>query len=433
MKTCISLIILSLLTLNAFGQIDSTRIKIVNKVEKGILDMYYYEDDAKLISDSIHSLALSGKYDAPISTDDFLWALTTDLRAISGQNHFDVSRDSTYSSNKRYRSMLYKLRKKHRYRRYVRQMEKENIYFSNIKILDGNIAYVELKNFSTKAYGSTYKRRSLKSVMQKLKGTNAVIIDLQDNEGGVIQVTGQFAAYFSNDSNEYYLSSYSHEGYDTASWIIRRNTVVKTDLFMKTQQKNHYSKPIYVLISNRTFSSGNFAAFLLKTRSDAIIIGDRTAGAGLGPYGGYSVSENNIQLDVNIPGRSFLDTVNHISFDTTHVSPDIACLADSALLIAYHLALDSLNISMPNIKAIDSLLYNPLALFKDYGRVKIYSKQGVYFVKYDLSYMEKMELIDKQNQAYKTLEKTFVRFSNDYNSIYIKRNFGILEEFNLVK
>jgi len=435
MRSLIILIIITVLTLNAFGQIDSTRIKIVNSVERGILRSYYYEDEASVIADSIHILALSGKYDAPISTDDFLWTLTKDLRAISGQNHFDVSRDSNYtaSSYKRHPWMLYKLSRRQRFRRYARQMEKDNIYFSKVKILEGNIAYVELKNFSTKASKTTYKKRSLKSVMRKLKGTDAIIIDLQDNQGGYTHIAGQFASYFSKDSNEYCLSGYVHKGIDTATWIIRRDIIVKSNLFVETQKKNHYSNPIYVLTSNSTFSSANFAAYLLKTRSDAIIIGKKTAGAGLGPYGGSSFSENNIQIDVTIPGRSFSDTVNNISYDTVYVYPDYTCPTDSSLLIAYHLALDSLNISIPNIKDVDSLLYNPLTLFKDYGRVKIYSKQGVYFVKYDLSYMEEMELINKQSKSYKTQNKMFLKFSNNYSSIDIKRNNGVLEKYHLIR
>ena len=399
-KYLLYILILSIPT-NLFGQTDSVRLKLIEGVSESIQKFYINDKSAKVINDSIYKRALNGYYDTIIGLDDFLWQLTIDIRKLSGQNHFDVVAESSsvnevYSDRNwfhklKYSSIVNKFRNKRHLKRYIRNIAKENFHFGRIEVFPGNIGYLEIKNFSTRASRSYYKRRNLKSVMRELKKSSSIIIDLRDNQGGYNHQLEYFMSYFFQDSEDYLYTKVEFAQMDLDGW--NRDSIRKTNCFKSKRKQNSFYNSIYVLTSKWTFSCGDIAAYLLKTKSNAIIIGEKTAGTGLALRGGGSLIP---MIDVYIPSGLLIDTLNKYSFDTSFVRPDIKICSDSALVVAYEMATQKLgdfSLSSNEKEYMDTALYNPFLQIGDFGRVKLYSQSKELYMKYDYRSREKLKRI----------------------------------------
>jgi hypothetical protein len=135
------------------------------------------------------------------------------------------------------------------------------------EILDGNIGYVYISTFVSGTWINDFA-----AVLDFLRNTRGLIIDVRDNNGGTSLtsnvVIGRFLA-----SRLAYPPSY-----------INGVLITNPDEFMQPLGPFQYQNRIVVLSNGRTFSEGEGFTERMKQIPTVTVVGDTTAGAGGEPH-----------------------------------------------------------------------------------------------------------------------------------------------------
>ncbi len=185
------------------------------------------------------------------------------------------------------------------------------------------IGYVKLRNF----IGSQVLRPKWGSLedmaersLWKVKGTNALIIDLRGNPGGDFEDLQRVAGYFDKSETELFTE-------------IRRGKTQK--ITAKPRQPSFSDVPIAVLVDSESASASELLARHLQLSGRAVIIGDRTAGA----VAGARVFEQHIGTEAAV-FYGAQTTVAHAVFpdgqdiEKAGVTPDVMCIPEAQDLVA---------------------------------------------------------------------------------------------------
>ncbi len=136
----------------------------------------------------------------------------------------------------------------------------QNCLFETVETLPHNVGYLKLNGFAD----ATVCRQTTGRVMASLNQTDALIVDLRDNGGGMGDTALQIAGYlFDRPTYMYDPRPDSPVPARTAS-PIPGNTLV--------------DKPVYVLTSSRTQSAAEYFVYNVKMLKRATIVGETTAG-----------------------------------------------------------------------------------------------------------------------------------------------------------
>ena len=190
--------------------------------------------------------------------------------------------------------------------------------------LPGNIGYVDLAYFSPDADAGA----ALAATMQRVSGTDGLILDLRRNGGG----SGEMATAL--------LSYFFEQPVQLSSIVEHKNGQ------LEERQKwtmpyvpgpRYTGKPVYILTSSHTHSAAEFCAYDLQAMRKATIIGGQTSGDANSSKG---VVKLGYGFTVLIPNGQTKSPVTHTNWEGTGVQPDVAVNADDALLMAYRRALN---------------------------------------------------------------------------------------------
>jgi len=135
-----------------------------------------------------------------------------------------------------------------------------NCMFRTIETLPRNIGHLTLDGFMPPSRCQETARRAMEAV----NGTNALIIDLRNNGGGMGETALQIAGYL----------------FDRPVFLFdpRPNTPVPSHTASPIQGSRLADKPVYVLTSARTASAAEYFVYGLKMLKRVTIVGERTAG-----------------------------------------------------------------------------------------------------------------------------------------------------------
>jgi hypothetical protein len=250
----ISLVIVS----NCYGQkiISTDKQKtIIEKVSSEINKLYFNETVAKSISDTLGIIKMQIKTESTV--DVFTNKINALLIKKSNDNHlklyFDPNKFESYAQNET-------AKRKYEYE----AAKKINFGFTKVEILEGNIGYIEIIKFSGFiAEGSGPK---IKSAMNMIENTTALIIDLRKNGGGDGRVGDILETYFYPEENEIFYDS------------ISRTEKFKVLPFV--EGKRYLNRPVYILTGLNTFSAAEGFSKFMQQNKKAIIIGEKTKGGG---------------------------------------------------------------------------------------------------------------------------------------------------------
>ncbi len=131
------------------------------------------------------------------------------------------------------------------------------------EILDGNIGYVYISTFTEGNWINDFS-----TVLQYLKNTKGLIIDVRNNNGGTILTSKVVIGRFISSPLRY-PSAYKHG-------IL----ISDTTAFLLPIGPFRYQNPIVVLINGRSISEPEEFAEIMKQIPNVTAIGDTTAGAG---------------------------------------------------------------------------------------------------------------------------------------------------------
>jgi hypothetical protein len=197
----------------------------------------------------------------------------------------------------------------------IRQAQRRNHGFTEMKVLPGNVRYVNMQGF---VWVGPKSAEAYDNVMRFLKEGDAVIIDLRQNGGG------------SPESVQYLVSHFMEPNRPLMTFHMAGNQTDRTATLANLPAGRMIGKPLYVLTSGRSASAaeeftGHIAGFKLGE-----LIGATTAGAGFRNQffplpGGYLIS-------ISV-GRAVLASTGK-DWEGVGIAPTTAIDPEKALLVA---------------------------------------------------------------------------------------------------
>jgi hypothetical protein len=132
----------------------------------------------------------------------------------------------------------------------------------------GEVGYLFYENLS-----ESLTPEHMEGIMEKLKGTKGVIIDIRQNSGGLVINAERFVSYFNDYSR---LVGY---------WLFktgkgRDDFTAPVPYYITGVGANAYNKPIVLLTNRKIYSAGNDLAMMFRALPNVTILGDTTGGGG---------------------------------------------------------------------------------------------------------------------------------------------------------
>jgi hypothetical protein len=326
----ISLAIFIIIALNVNGFTQAKELKldkaeqeeVIKKISKILEDNYVYPESAKKMSSHLSGKLKKGDYKKLTSPGEFADQLGKDLREISKDLHIRVGYDPEAVERMRRREKnrddpeLLELR--------LKELRRTNFGFNEVKILGGNIGYLDLRQFADPKYAG----ETAVAAMNFLANCETLIIDLRNNGGGSAEMIQLLTSYFYDDDPVHLNSFYWRPGDET----------MQTWTLPHVPGKKIPDIDIYVLTSNRTFSAAEEFSYNLKNLKRATLVGETTRG-GAHPGGPVVVDDNFI---INVPKGRAINPVTKTNWEGVGVKPHIEVPQEDALTTAHLKALEKL-------------------------------------------------------------------------------------------
>ena len=269
---------------------------------------------ARLVRRGVHA----GRYRALATASALTDSLTADLRRATGDAHLQVVysvRPRTAPPNAgRTAAELARDRDEATFR---------NFGFMAMTRMDGNVGYLEMVRFDDPALAGA----TLASAMAWLAGTDALIVDLRQNGGGNAAMVALVASYFLPEAT--HLSTLHHRdpADDAQLWTLPH-----------VAGPRYLDRPVYLLVSGRTFSAAEALAYDLKALGRVTIVGENTRG-GANPGGWQMIGTH---FGVFVPTARVESAVTHGNWEGVGIRPDLAVPAAQARKAAHRAALERL-------------------------------------------------------------------------------------------
>ncbi|PKB15291.1 S41 family peptidase [Flavobacterium sp. 5] len=296
---------------------------VIDSINHLLNKNYVFPETASTMANLLSANLKKGDYTTTTDAVLFSERLTSDLQSISKDRHIRVRLNPEYikevnesksqnpNNNQIPPAMLEELKMK-------------NYGFKEVKILDGNIGYLDLRNFEDPQFAG----ETAVSAMNFLANSNALIIDLRKNGGGspaMIQLISSylFTAEPVHLNNFYFRPSNEN----TQTWTLPYVT-----------GKRRPDIDVYVLTSKGTFSAAEEFTYNLKNLKRATIIGE-TTGGGANPGDELIIND---RFTIFVPFGRAINPITNTNWEGTGVKPDIEVPASDALFIAQQKALEKL-------------------------------------------------------------------------------------------
>ena len=303
----------------------ATRSAVIEVLLRELNEGYVFPDMARKTEADVKARIAAKEYENITNAQAFAKKLTDDLQSVTKDKHLRV----------RYSAQPIPVRKeggeptaaeKEQSQWFSRRV---NYGFEKIERMNGNIGYIDLRNFNDHEAGA----ETVAAAMRFLANTESLIFDLRQNGGGNPYMIALISSYLFGDKPVHLNDLY---------W--RKEN--KTDEFWtkpESAKVKFADKDIYVLTSNYTFSGAEEFSFNLKNLKRATIIGE-TTGGGAHPGGTVRLHEH---FGVFIPVGRAINPISKTNWEGTGVEPDIKVPKEQALKTAYLMAL---NKSLTTIK-----------------------------------------------------------------------------------
>lgn len=299
--------LLTFLLLAPFLQFAQSNNDIIKDIQKLMLENYIFLDKAKETNLYLDKLMDENYFDRYKNQKDFAKALSVEMQKITKDKHLNVvpprpprapQDNSDFTS--RHLTNLVRFR---------------SGGFKKIKVLEGNVGYVELKGFRREDIPK------VDDVMSYLSTADAIIIDLRENGGG------------------------SSLGLYWSSYFLKENTLLTGNYERRTDTKvafktvsvkgnNRLDMPIFILTSSYTFSAAEAFTYDLQSRKRATVIGE-TTGGGAHPVDFIRLPKNYALI---VPYAESINPITKSNWEGVGVIPDVKIDKEKALNKAKELA-----------------------------------------------------------------------------------------------
>lgn len=314
-----------------FGKGQTNQPPVTAPEQQGIIDTigrllssrYVFPEIAKAMADFLSTNLNKGAYSAITDPVLFSERLTSDLQSISKDKHIRLRLNPEFIKEARAKQSQSGGSTEFT-PTVLEQWRMINYGFKEVKILEGNIGYIDLRNFiQTQVAGETAV-----AAMNFVSNCNALIIDLRKNGGGSPQMIQLISSYLFGAKpvhlNNFY---FRPTNVNTQTWTLPY-----------VPGKRRPDMDVYVLTSKATFSAAEEFTYNLKNLKRATIIGE-TTGGGANP-GGEQIINN--RFTIFVPSGRAINPITGTNWEGTGVQPNIEVPASDALFIAQQKALEKL-------------------------------------------------------------------------------------------
>ncbi len=280
-------------------------------------DYYVFPEVAKLTEKYLTKQWEKGHFDQFEDDETFAVALTESVQAINKDKHMRIRVNRPYEApeNTPERMIEERLDRINRSRR-------ANFGFTTVKIMEGNIGYLDLRGFA----GLENAKPVADAYMKLMSRTDAIIIDLRKNGGGSPSMVQYLCSYFF-DEKLHLNSLYWREGNETREfWTLDKVGGIKMP-----------EVPLFVMTSSRTFSGAEEFSYNMQTQKRATLIG-QTTGGGANPGGTRRINEN---LTVFIPTGKAINPKTNTNWEGVGVIPEVETTVEKTMDKAHELALEA--------------------------------------------------------------------------------------------
>lgn len=309
------------------GFVDADdRAFVIEEVTRKLYAYYLFPERAQQLERVMRDRLAAGAYERLTRADQFVRVLTRDLQEASGDKHLvvdfsleplpaelptspplvPIQPQPVTEAQKRLLGAFWR---------------SESCSFANAAVLLGNVGYLKFNAFpSPRVCGET-----LTAAMTVLGDCHALIIDLRDNIGGDPAMVGFVSSYLFDAPVHLNDMHQSRTNVTVQSWT---TPVVPGRQFI--------GKPVFVLISPRTFSAAEEFAYSLKALGRATIVGERSGG---GAHAALALRIDS-HFHVSIPFARSINPISQSNWEGKGVEPDVVVRADVAMHAAHRTALE---------------------------------------------------------------------------------------------
>lgn len=287
---------------------------VVNQLAQLIEDNYVFPDVAESTADHLKVQLQEGHFDKFTTDDSFAEALTNSVQAINHDKHMRVRANPAFEAPEMTPERMIEEQIAR-----LDQSRRANAGFAAVKILDGNVGYLDLRGFA----GMEAGKPIADAYMKLMSKTDAIIVDLRKNGGGSPRMV-QYLCSFFFDKKVHLNSLYWREGDRTEEfWTLE-----------EVGGKKMPDVPLFVITSNYTFSGAEEFSYNMQTQKRATLVG-QTTGGGANPGGTHPVNQN---LSVFIPGGRAINPITKTNWEGVGVIPEVKAAEEEAFDKAHQLA-----------------------------------------------------------------------------------------------
>jgi C-terminal processing protease CtpA/Prc len=257
-----------------------------------------------------------GKFDKQIHGPDFARELSHALQQLTGDGHLNVEySEKALPADQSAADSAYSAQEMERW--YGAHL---NFGVQKVERLEGNIGILDLRVFPPISMGGD----TISAAMQVLAHTDALIIDLRNNGGGDGDSVRLVASYLFGSERKPLTGHYDRPS--------NQLTQDFTEVYVPGDRFGP-DKPVYVLISKKTFSAAEALAYDLQALKRATVIGE-PSGGGAHPFEYRKIHAHFVLW--SITGRS-VNPITGANWQGVGVQPHIRSAADKALETALNL------------------------------------------------------------------------------------------------
>jgi hypothetical protein len=293
---------------------EAERSRVMDGAVKLLKQFYVFPDVAEKVSAKLRTERKRGAYRNITDAETFAIRLSDDLVALSGDRHIAVDFFTEAEPDEA----------PSRPHPDPHLLAARNCGLEKADHYSPNIGYLRVNYFDEPQYCAP----TAIAAMNFLADSAALIVDLRGNHGGAPQMAALISGYLFDER------THLDDIYDRS-----RNTTEQLWTFPHLPGKKLTGKPIFVLTSARTFSTGEQFSYDLKVLKRATLIGE-TTGGGAHPMGPHRIDDH---FFMRVPFARFINPVTKTNWERVGVEPDVKVSAAEALDVARKLAAEEVS------------------------------------------------------------------------------------------
>ncbi len=275
------------------------RQQAIEELIRNLNDAYVFPQKAAAMEKMLRDHLAAKRYDDCDSAAKFAERMSEDLQAVCHDKHLRMRAGAATPMALRQLS--------------PEEGARSNYGFVRAEILPGNVGYLKLNMF----HPSADAQKTAAAALEFLKSCDALIFDLRENGGGSPEMIRFISSYLFDKPT--HLNSF----YDRAA----NRTSETWTLENVPGQRFRSDLPVYVLISNYTFSGAEEFTYNLRCLDRATIVGE-TSGGGAHPVQPRVLAA---RFTVMIPFARAENPITKSNWEGVGVEPHIKVPASQAL------------------------------------------------------------------------------------------------------